>query len=342
MSTDRKSPYKSYKQSMVTAVDHGALDRWKIILLKGNSDFLITHTLKALKKAWESGGWVVERVEGSQVNAEVFFQAYSATSLFEPKVLTLFHDAQSIQDVLNMLALIKTAKDIKNPILLVWRGKEPLAKVQKEFQRLGPLTIACEEPAPWEFKDFLQDRARAHGLKITPDATDIILESIGNNLFKLDNELARLSLMFLDHGAAINAQDLRPLMGFMREDHVFKLDQLLCQEFHSKALLLVTDLLERGESPLGLLAILAMHCRKALQIQSGIKAGQNSAELARNLKLPPTVVQSYVGYVQKRTPLMFQKALRLCHELDKKFKSRSLEEDLALSTIIFELKMRPI
>jgi DNA polymerase III delta subunit len=337
MTPDKKNPYKSYKQVMSTASDTAAPNRWKLFFIKGNSDFLVSFTAKFLKDIWQKTNWNIQRLEGSEVNHEAFFQAGCATSLFEPKLATFIHNAHQITDIISILASVKNGTEIQNPIVFVWKGKDPSAKIQKELNRIGPLLISCDEPSPWELKEFIQDRCKYHSLKLNRDAQDLLLESTGNSLFKIENEIERISLTFHAFTSVITRDELAPHLDFLRDDHVFKIDQLLCQEAYEKVLLLIQDLTEKGESPLGLLAVISMHCRKALSIQSALRQGLSQAEISREIKLPSSVVQAYVSYVQKRREISFKNALKLCHEADRKFKSRSLDEALQLSMIVLEL-----
>lgn len=334
---DRKSPFKSYRQAMSTALDAQALTRWKIILIRGDSDFLLTQTRQQLRKTWEASGWQVERIEGTQLNAEIFLQAIAARSLFTSQSLTLVNDAHLASELLIHLQSIKTPKELQHPIAFVWKGKDLGAKILKELERLGHLLIPCDEPAPWEIKDFVQERNKHYQLGLSYDAMELVIEALGHDLFKIDNELNRLSLALSDHSGPKNAQSIEALLGYLREDHVFKLDQLLCSGAYGRAFLLLKDLLQRGEHALALLAIIAMHCRKALMVQAGLKNGLTQGDLARQLRLPPNVVTSYIAYAQKRKPSTFQKALNLCHEADLRLKSRGLGDELWLSQIFFEL-----
>ncbi len=338
MNYPKKSPYKTHRQGLSTVLDAAFFQKNKFLILRGESDFLLTETLRGLRSIYEAKSWAVERWDAAQMNAERFLQASSAASLFDPATLTFINQAQAKSDLMSHLQGVRQAKDIQNPICLLWRASDIPAKAMKECERLGAYILVCDEPAPWEFRDFVQDRALHYGLALQGDASDLLLEAVGSDLFKLDNELNRISLCLEGHSGAIGAAALRPFLGFLREDHIFKLDQFLCQESYGKALLLLKDLLDRGEKALGLLAILAMHCRKALQIQAGVRAGQNPAELSRAMRLPPTVVQSYLGYVQRRGSQGFLKAIRLCHEADRRLKSRGEGEEIWLNQIVWELK----
>lgn len=338
MNYPKKSPYKTYRQAFAQANKVNFFDQSKLLILRGEADFLVLSTIQKLRELCETKNWAIERWDAQQVNPERFLQAATASSMFDPATLTIINHAQGKGDILALLQSLRQARDLRNPICLLWHSNDLGVKMQKECDRLNGFVLACDPPAPWEYRDFVNDRAQHHGLNLQNEAADLVLDAIGSDLFRLDNEISRLSFCLPKLTTAVPASALRPLLGFLREDHIFKLDQLLCQEAYSKALLLLKDLLDRGEKELALLAILAMHCRKALQIQAGQKQGMNIAELAKSLRLPPTVVQSYIGYVQRRGVQGFMQALRLCHEADRRLKSRGFGEELYLDQIIWELK----
>ena len=338
MSSPKKSPYKTHQQALSQAMAVDFFTRSKLLVIRGDAEFLVFTTIQKLRATCESKAWAVERRDASQVNPERFLQAASAASMFDPTTLTIINQAQGKGDTLANLQSIRHVKDLRNPICLIWQAAELGTRMQKECDRLQGLVLPCDAPAPWEYQDFIRDRTQHYCLNLQIDAADLLLEAIGPDLFRLDNELNRLSLCLSSTTGPVTAATLRPLLGFLREDHLFKLDQLLCQEAYGKALLLLKDLLNRGEKELALLAILAMHCRKALQIRAGVKAGRDPNELAKTLRLPVTVISSYIGYVRRRSAQGFRQALSLCHEADRRLKSRGFAEELYLDQIIWELK----
>lgn len=328
----QRSSYKSYQQAFAAVRE---LKR-PLFVLKGDSSFLLMISQRLLVEAWSRDGWECDRTEGAQLNAERFLQATAAKSLFDPKTLTLVGNAFQSPDLLDCLKGIAAPKELRNPIGLVHSGDIP-AKFQKELDRLGAAVLPCDEPFSSEFKDFAGDRCQYHGVKLQADAMQLLLDAVGLDMAKIENELLRISLCIPQSGAALSAADLRPHLAFVREDHAFLVDQYLCQEAFGKALLLLKDLLDRGESALAVLAILAMHCRKALQIQSGMRNGSSPADLSRDLRLPRPVVQSYLPYIKKRPAALFVRALNLCHEADRRLKSRGRGEELYLDQIVWEL-----
>lgn len=304
------------------------------MVIKGSSDFMLNMSFNTLKATWAKNDWSVERVEGPSFTAERFLQASSSRSMFEPKQITVVSSAFQALDLYDCLKALETVRSIQPALVLMTSGEVP-AKFAKELTRLAAFTLSCDEPAPWEVKDFLIDRCRAHKLDLNADAQNLFLDAVGADLAKLENELRKLALILPE--GKFSADLIRPHVDFLREDNAFKVDQMLCQGSYPQALLLIKDLLDRGESSLGVLAILSMHCRKALQIQAGMKSGLTPADLARDLRLPASVVQNYLPYIRKKSATVFERALNLCHEADRRLKSVRHGEEVWLQRIVWEL-----
>jgi len=334
------SSYKAYQSQLQKALEPNHPFKHPLIVLKGNSDFILNLTYMALKAHWKGGGWDIERIEGASFTGERFVQATSTRSMFEPQQLTIVTQAFASADLFDCLKHLESTKAIQ-PSLVLMQGGEVPARFLKELTRLGSFIVSCDEPTPWEARDFLLDRCRTHQLALSPDAAALFLDSTGSDFIKIENELRKLALILTPGKAPIGPEALRPHLDFLREDHAFKIDQLLCQEAYGQALLLLKGLLDRGESGLAVLAILAMHCRKAIQIQAGMKAGHTPADLSRELRLPTSVIQNYLPYIRKRSTIVFQRALNLCHEADRRLKSVRHGEEVWLDRIVWELMPVP-
>lgn len=334
------SSYKSYQSQLAKALEPQHPFKTPLIVLKGGSDFMLNLTSNTLKSHWRAADWTMERIEGTAFTAERFLQTTSSRSMFEPQQMTIVTQAFASPDMFDCLKKLESTKSIQ-PALCLLHGGEIPAKFQKELARLGAFIIGCDEPAPWEAKDFLSDRAKSHKLNLSSEASNLFLDSTGSDLIKIENELKKISLILETGKSPVSGDAIRPYLDFLREDNAFKVDQLLCQEAYPQALLLLKGLLDRGESSLAILAILAMHCRKALQIQAGMKSGHTPADLSRELRLPTSVVQNYLPYIRKRSAVTFQRALNLCHEADRRLKSIRHGEEAWLDRIVWELMPAP-
>lgn len=326
--------YRTYRTQLQKALEPNHPEKTPFIVVSGSSDFMLNLTYNTLKASWKKSGWSVERIEGSAFTAERFLEAISSRSLFEPKQVTVVPSAFQSTDLYDRLTTLESVRSIQPALVLMTKGEIP-TKFAKELTRLLAFALVCDEPPHWEVKDFLLDRCRAHRLDLNPDAQNLFLDVVGGDLAKVENELRKLSLILAE--GKVSAEMVRPHLDFLREDNAFKIDQLLCQGSYPQALLLLKGLTDRDEISLGVLAILSMHCRKALQIQAGMKTGLTPADIARELRLPLSVIQSYWPYIRKKSAAVFERALNLCHEADRRLKSVRHGEEIWLQRILWEL-----
>ena len=135
--------------------------------------------------------------------------------------------------------------------------------IEKEFSLIPP----------WQTEKLqkkVSQVAREMGLKLTPKAIELLAESVGNNTRQLWNELEKLSIyshQTLDHHlvaslVVCNTQNSLQLAAALREGD------------GAKALALVTELIERNEPPLKIVATLVGQFRTWTMVKLMEEAGE--------------------------------------------------------------------
>jgi len=158
---------------------------------------------------------------------------------------------------------------------------------------------------------------------------------VGNDLRLLDQEIDKL-LLYAD-GQQVTTEEVRALVSRARETSIFDLVDCVGRRQTGKALLLLHRLLDDGEAPLYLLAMLARQIRILIQVSELRAQGLNQQEVAKRLKLHPYVVEK--GLAQARNFEMPQ--LEAAHsqlvETDWAIKTGKMEDVLALDTLVVAL-----
>ena len=303
-----------------------------LILLQGPGEYLGLKSIAAMKNQVD----VHQSLEAPAIPATDFETLWSSTSLFEPRTLYLLRRVEKRTDFWKLLTGIEKGAAIRNPLCLVHTGKAPGIRLKKELDRLKAMVIQCPIPAPGESAEVIAVFCRSAGVRLTADASRLLAEQIGPDPYLLDNEIKKLALI-ADAGQELDAKTIRPWVGALREDHAFTLDNYLIQGEGGHVQALITDLLRRGEKPIALLGILALHCRKALGIAAGLQKGMSTRELASSLRLPFRVAGSYNQYVQKQGHGKFRRILSLCHEADIRLKTSGADDEMVLNHILNEL-----
>jgi DNA polymerase III delta subunit len=105
----------------------------------------------------------------------------------------------------------------------------------------------------------------------------LLIDSNGLDLSRLHNEVQKMAFVFVDHNKMLTSEDIAPILGIIREDHVFELFTLLRGKQSSKAQLFLEHLLERGEKPIAVTGILSRYARD--MISNNKKNGVESLSL---------------------------------------------------------------
>lgn len=326
--TKPSKPYAAFK-TQLQAVD---FSQPAIVVAFGSSDYFLLLASRILKErflATYSGGGFEELQPQDFGGASDLVQRLLERCLFEPQTFHVVTGIEKKKDFNRSLSSIGSADQLSGPMLLVFSGESPQKDLIQELQRLNAGVIPCFDPAPFEYLDFIEDRWQGYASNhLERAAKELLIEQNGYDTRKLDNEMQKLAAIFYEGAGTIRASEIAAHLGLLREEHLFKLDQLLCSAQFPAAQLLVRDLLIRGESALALLGFLARHLRQALMVASGASSGL-PAFIAKNLR-------RYQGSSQQK----LLACLRRCHEIDMDLKGAGvgISEELALAGLVAEIE----
>ena len=217
------------------------------------------------------------------------------------------------------------------------RPNHPILEVAKEQGKLKKGFVEhFKLPGERDLPGWIQERARAIGQgEISSEATTLLAALVGPDLRLLDIEVEKL-LLYAD-GRMVTSEDVQLLVSHAREASVFDLVDCVGRRETGRALRLLHRLLDEGEPPLRLLAMLARQIRILIQLREVAERETDPREMARQLRLHPFVVHK--GLSQARNFELDQ--LEAAHErvvqTDWAIKSGRSEPVLALDMLVVGL-----
>jgi len=334
----KTSPYKLHQQSLsVLKQSLNAKAFPEITLCHGSSTFLINQTVELMKAHWRNSHKLpVSKHNCKELSPSEFLPLIEQQSIFDDASLQVITQCEKQKKIASLLETLQENLPTSNRFLLsyYYPNKAP-TKILNSFKKMGAIEVICPNPSPYEMRDFTKDLAKQHLLNLDQSAINLLLELVGNNLVSLDQELRRLSLVFAaTKQINLKATDISPHLNMISESIAFKLRTLILDQKKSQAHCLLVDLLNRGESPLAILGILAKHCRNAINIQTAKQNSLASSVISQKYRLQNYLVNHYIKYVSRVNQHHFKAALHDCHEADKAIKTGSRNESLLLSNII--------
>ncbi len=108
---------------------------------------------------------------------------------------------------------------------------------------------------------WIEATLRNAGYSIEPDAVAYLLQMAGTRLTVLEQEIEK-AMLYVGESGTVRAADLEGIMGRTREHSVFELTDALVKGDQESALRLLNILLDDGESPIGVLAMIGWICRQ--------------------------------------------------------------------------------
>jgi DNA polymerase-3 subunit delta len=142
--------------------------------------------------------------------------------------------------------------------------------------------VSCAPPErESDVRRWIMGAAGERGLAIEPAAVTYLLEMVGLDLERLSQELDKASL--LAAGGRLDARHLESLLGRSREHSVFELTDALVDGRHDPALRVLNRLLDDGEEPVKILAMVSWVVRQLITAADLAARGCPERELLQQL-----------------------------------------------------------
>ncbi len=196
-----------------------------------------------------------------------------------------------------------------------------------------------DPPQPGELPRWITQRARRHGGRIAPQAAARLAETIGADLRLLDQEIRKL-VTYVGSEREIGVEDVALLVPYVRQAVVFDLVDALGHRDGRTAASTLQRLLDGGEHPMGILAMIVRQFRLLIQVAELRRAGENSASIARILGLHPYPARKLYAQSANFTLAQLEQIYRHLLATDAEIKQGSLTPEIALDLLVAGLTGR--
>lgn len=271
------------------------------------------------------------------------------TSMFKEKKLAVITNPFSDSGFKEKF--LKDAKDFlksEDIILLYQEGKikenDTLFKFLKKNTKFQEFNLLeGQELKAWIKKEFEEFKTPHHPAsaggagqaKIEPKALEMLVEYIGNDLWRMANEIKKL--VSFKPKQIIKAEDVRILVRSKIETDIFKTIDAIAQKNKRQALNLLQKHLEKGDSPLYLLTMINYQFRNLLIIKDFIEKHKPYNLILKKSGLHPFVVKKSYYQSQKFSFQELKKIYQKIFQVDIDIKTGRVEPEIALDLLIAEI-----
>ena len=255
-----------------------------IYLFWGEDDFAITQAVKGLRKNVLDPNWSqfnYHKIPGEQADGilEALNQAMTPPFGMGGRLVWLV-DATICQhcseELLTQLTRILPAIPDNSHLLIATRNKpDKRLKSTKLLQKYAEIREFSLIP-PWKTEEIAQrvrQLSQQLGVKLTPPATQLLAESVGNNTRQLWVELEKLRLYGEKQLTPLDREAVLALVNVNTQNSL-QLAQAIRQGNSVKALGLVADLVARNEPALRIVATLVGQFRTWGVVKLKLEAGE--------------------------------------------------------------------
>ena len=175
-------------------------------------------------------------------------------------------------------------------------------------------------PAAAQLTAWVRTRARDEGFELAPDAAALLVELCGDDLGQLRGEIEKAALAGGPDNRVVSVSAVRAVVGEHRLRHIFDLTDALARRDTGTAFACCESLLNAGEDPFAVLAMLAREVRAAWLAADGLRRGRPQDEIVRGLRRPPTAAAALIDRARSLAPGEGGRLLARCWDTERRLK----------------------
>lgn len=291
-------------------------------LILGEEEFLAErarlHTIAQIKETSPEGeNIVVSTLKAGEVTEAELLELLSP-SLFGEDRIVVFNNAEDAGK--EPITLLLDAAVNPGPgiyLIIVHKGGGRTKAMVDKFKKISQVhevpKLKSNERPSWVTNEF-----RAHGVRVTPDVTNALLEGVGSDLRELASAVAQL---VADTGGDVTAASVRRYYQGVAEVSGFDIADLACSGQVQRAVASTRRALQLGISPVALATALEMKVASIARLYS-TRGRINTNALAGQLGMPPFAVDKAAKVARRWSGDNVSRAVILMAELDAAVKGQ--------------------
>lgn len=314
-----------------------------LYLLHGSENVTREESLKALLDAAvdpASSAFNLDIFHGEDMDAADAVSRATAFPMMAERRVVVVKRLERLRDADARTFLPLIDNPVETTVLVFTADKLDGRKKLSAALRKNAVSVEFKPPYENRLPQWIRSRAAALNKRIEPEAAHMLHLGVGPNPGELVSELEKLAI-YTNERDTITRDDVIQVAGASRNATVFELADVVGQRKTGEALTVLHRLLDRGDSPVAIVAMLIRHIgilRKARWLRN---SGLPRSEMAGKLKVPPFFVSSYVDQAARFDDQNLWHAFEALLNADDKLKSRSRAPAATLTQLICRMCSGP-
>jgi DNA polymerase III subunit delta len=209
--------------------------------LEGDEEFFIDQVIEYAEKnilSETEAGFNLTIFYGRDTSWPDLFNTCRKYPMFSDRQVVILKEAQAMKDIEKLEVYVE--KPLSSTLLFVaYKGKKidgrtKLAKLLKDKAVL----LTTKKKYDNELPEWTSDLVKSKGYTITNKALFLLIDHIGNDLSRLNNEINKL-ILNLQERKNITEDDVETFVGISKEFNVFELQQAIANKDLYKAIRII-------------------------------------------------------------------------------------------------------
>jgi DNA polymerase-3 subunit delta len=329
---------KTRKDSLCSEIRKGIVSR--SYFFSGTNTYIIEEILQVMREEFLNTGFEPFDLEKFDAGERSFLfdgfkRALSTPPMASSKRMIILERVDKLveRERKELLSLLENSPESSVLVMIA----SPDMKKTSFYKKLSSVSWSGDfkNLKKYTLEKWIREEVGKKGYTIDNNAILTIIEMLGNNQISVSNEIEKI-MTYLGDSENISRDDVLKVLTSNMVSNVFDLTQAIGVRDCERSLGILNYLLEWGEIPERILAVLRRFFLRLKGIQYYTKKGLTTDTIAKKLGEMAFIVNKEIRYVKNFTPDDLKKRLKLLYEAEILMKTGG-ERDLVLTSLVYNL-----
>jgi DNA polymerase-3 subunit delta len=174
------------------------------------------------------------------------------------------------------------------------------------------------------------------GKSTNMEACQLIQNYVGRSLREIQNEIEKM-FIYVGEKKTIDVEDVHRVVGLSRQHNIFELQNALGSQNIGRSLEVLQNLLQSGESPVGMIVMLTRYFQKLWLSQELMAKNVAEGQIASVLGTSPFFAKEYLTVAKKFPTNRLTQCFAALLEADEMLKSSRMDHSIIMTLLIHKL-----
>jgi DNA polymerase III delta subunit len=184
-----------------------------------------------------------------------------------------------------------------------------------------------------EIPPWIKQQVKHYGKTVTPQAVQLLSDSIGNDLVAMDNELRKLAI-YVGERSAIELSDVEAVVGEFRTRTVFEFCDAVGTGDAAASMALLTRLLEAGVSPFHIMGALRWHLCRLTAVRAMSQKKKPLGAMARELHIWRGHLEKCLQQSRRFDERKLSQAFEYLYRTELGLKTGAMKPQMAMALLV--------